>query len=316
MPLRSPIFLGKSRSITALGTRACAAAFLLALQLVGLPRLAFANELDDFQRALRAYEIQNYRLSTELFEALVGGEPVRLQNRALLLESRKYLAASYLFIGRPDKSTQQFERLLRDDPTYQLDPLAFPEEVQEAFLNARQKIEKERAAAEEQKKRALDEAANRKKAERIDDREKIRRVFVLAQTERVEKLHSRWIAAVPFGVGQFQNGDSGWGTFFAVTEGITAAINVLSYFLHGGLKGQKPSDAEQGEAKLAEGVFRYTNQVSFVLLVGLVAGGIIDAQVRYHPFEVTRRKRELPEELRETLKFTIGAGSIGARIGF
>jgi hypothetical protein len=290
--------------------------FLITIVLCGSAGSAFANELDDFQRALKAYESQSYALAATLFDGLVGGEQTRLQNRALVLESRKYLAASYLFIGQKDKASEQFVRLVREDLTYQLDPLAFPEEVQKTFAEARQKVEQERIASEEAKKRAQVEASKRITNATQDDREKLRRVLTLAETDRVELLHSRWIAVVPFGVGQFQNGDPGWGTFFAVSEGITAAVSILSYAFHESLRGQRPAPERLGEARFAESAFFYTNVVSFGLLASLVVAGLIDAQVRYQPFGTKTRKRPLPDDLRNVLKVSIGASGATAIIAF
>lgn len=312
------IFLKRRRRTLLRGTRSwvTAVVFLTTIVLSWSPGSAIANELDDFQRALKAYETQSYGLAATLFEGLVGGEQTRLQNRALVLESRKYLAASYLFVGKKDSASKQFVRLVREDPTYQLDPLAFPEEVQKTFAEARQQVEQERIAAEEAKKQAQAAASKRKTSATLDDREKLRRVLTLAETERVERLHSRWIALVPFGVGQFQNGDPGWGTFFALSEGITAAVNILSYFLHDSLKGQRPAPDMLGEARFAESAFRYSNQVSFTLLAGLVLAGVIDAQVRYQPIEKEIRNKPLPEDLRNVLKVSIEAKAATVQIAF
>ena len=293
-----------------------AAGFVIALAASSMPRLAAANELDAFQQALRAYDGQEYAVSATLLEALVGGEQPRLQNRALVLESRKYLAASYLFLGRRADAAEQFVRLLREDPVYQLDPLAFPDEVQKAFAEARKTLEQERIEVEKQIKRAQSEATLKKKTASQEDRDNLNRLFAIAQTQQVERMHSRWVAMIPFGAGQFQNGDRAWGTFFAVSEGITAAVDIVSYFFHASLKGQNPAVEDLGEARFAESAFRFTNQVSFTLLVTLVIAGIIEAQVDYKPLEITSRPRPLPEELRNVLKFSIETGSMNARFRF
>jgi hypothetical protein len=121
---------------------------------------------------------------------------------------------------------------------------------------------------------------------------------------------------IPFGAGQFQNGDPAWGTFFAVSEGITAAVNIVSYFFHENLRGQHPADNIIGEAKLAEGAFRFTNQVSFTMLAVLVVAGIVEAQIHYKPSEIASRQRPMPEDLTNLLKVSVETGSANARFAF
>jgi hypothetical protein len=287
---------------------------LCVVVICSLPRVAAANELDEFQQALRAYENQDYALASSLFEALVGGDQARVQNRALRLESRKYLAASYLFVGRPAEAAEQFGKLLSEDSSYQLDPLSFPEDVQKSFADAREKHERERAVIELEKKRAEKEENKKKISETETDRRKMARLITIAQTERVEKRNSRWIGLVPFGAGQFQNGDSAWGTFFAISEGLTGAASIVCYFFHESLRGQNPQDLS--EARFAEGAFRYTNQVSLVLLATLVVAGIVDAQLRYKPLESETRIRPLPDDLREFTKPAVKTSDLGLRLRF
>jgi tetratricopeptide (TPR) repeat protein len=319
MMVKPPFFLGTSPVVGTRIRHALGALCLIVFVLNGLPGLARANELDDFHQALRAYEEQNYSLATSLFEALVGGDQAKLQNRALLLESRKYLAASYLFLGLREKAVEQFERLLLDDPSYQLDPLAFPEEVQKTFSEVRsnfEQVEKVQRTKEEKKTRAEKVTIKKKEDSSRFDRNKIQRVMSIAETERVERLHSRWIALIPFGVGQFQNGDRGWGTFFVISEGLAAAVNIASYFLHQGLKGKVPNSDELGKARFLENAFCYTNWGSLALLGGLAVGGIIDAEVRFRPDDVETRKRVLPEDLRNILKVSVGVSGVAASVNF
>jgi tetratricopeptide (TPR) repeat protein len=177
-----------------------------------------ADELSDFESARRNYEKQNYAKAAKGLESLVGGVVPRAQNPVVRLESRKYLGATYLFLGKKDAAREQFRLLLGEDPDYDIDPVAFPEAVVQTF----QEVQKE-AAAERARKTALEEA--RQKRERADELEglisqqqRIQILEELAATETVEKVNSRWIAALPFGIGQFQNEDRPLGIMFAVTE--------------------------------------------------------------------------------------------------
>lgn len=283
----------------------------LALLLPAAP--ARANELDDFQQARQLYEAQQYDDAAFAFEELIGGEVSHLRNRALLLESRKYLGVCYLFLGRREQAEQQFELLLRDDHTYQLDPVAFPEEVQTVFVAVRKRMERE--SLKEARQRERDEQQARKEAadKLIEEREDLLRLVELAETERVERNNSRWIALLPFGVGQFQNGHNNLGTFLAVSEALLVALNITSYFLHQSLEGQQPEPDRLGEARFAEKTFRITNQVTLGVVALLCVGGIVDAQIRFKPIWTRQRRRKIPDDLRDTLQ--LGSAGQSAAIG-
>jgi hypothetical protein len=281
------------------------------LVLVALARPAAANELDDFQQAREAYESQDYALAAELLEALVGGEVPKLRNRALLLESRKYLAASYLFLGRRADAEKELERLLLEEPSYELDPLAFPQEVQKVFSNVYQRLEKQRRESEKKRRHAEQEARKREAQRVLGERKRMLRLLELAETERIERVNSRWIALIPFGVGQFQNGHTGLGTFFAISESLMGALNIASFFLHQHLEGQQPSADDLGEARFAEKSFRITNQVTLGAFAVLAIGGIIDAQIRFKSTWTEKRRRKIPDHLRDALRIGPDEASIG-----
>ena len=290
----------------------CAAACVVALA----PSLAAANDFEEFEAARTAYEDHDYAKAVELFDSLVGDAEPRLQNRSLVLESRKYLGTSYLFLGKLDLAEREFERLLRMDPAYVLDPLGFPEEVQRLFSQVKTRLEADRVAAEAA--RILEEERLRnEKAERARlENERWLRLSHLAQTEQVTEIRSRWLAMVPFGVGQFQNGHSGLGLVLAVSEVSLLAIATTTYFLHDDLRGQKPSDAQIDDARVAESALRYTNQISLGLLAVVAVTGIIDAQLRFAGTRHYERKRPLPPDLYGGPQLSLGPGGAGMALRF
>lgn len=275
---------------------------------------ALANDFDDFQRARQAYEQNNFEQAATRFRKLVGPEVPRLQDRSLVLESLKYLGASYLFLGKPDQAYQQFERLLRLDLTYVLDPLAFPEEVQSAFRRVKQRLEADalnraRAEAERRDRRLAEQQRLRQRSA-----ERTAQLLTLAKTERVVERHSRWTALLPFGVGQFQNGHDGLGLVLAVSQVSLLAASVTTFLLHDSLRGSSPEDVQS--AIFAERAYRYTNRVSFGLFVVAAVGGIIDAQLRYRPSRRYERQRDLPAHLLEPPSTEVSVGLTGLRVAF
>ncbi len=302
--------------LPASGLRQCVLLGALAFWLVAWATPVFANDFDEFETARSAYDAQDYARAVQLFEALVAGDAPRLSNRSLLLESQKYLGASHLFLGQLDRAERDFERLLRMDPSYVLDPLGFPEEVQGLFARVKTRLDAERKAAEQARKR--EEARVLRAAEERASRERDRwqRLSALAQVEHVNELRSRWVALVPFGIGQMQNGHDGLGLVLAVSEGALLAISITSYLLHEDLRGQQPATNKVAEAQRAESAFRYTNQISFGLFAALAVTGVLDAELRFLGTRSYDRKRPLPADLYGGPELSVGPASASVRLRF
>lgn len=275
---------------------------------------ARANDFDDFQEALQAYQAQDFERASRLFEALAGGDVPGTTDRPLLVESRKYLAACLMFMGREADAEATFARLLRDEPGYQLDPLAFPEDVVRLFARVRERIERERQEAAVAEARAREQARLEELQRQIEQRARAERLMSLARTERVEEVRSRWVAMVPFGVGQFQNDDAGLGLVLAVTQGLLVGTSITTYVLHENLRGQEPIPEELSDAEFAEKALRLTNQISLGLFGALAITGIVDAQLRFKKSRSYDRPRKLPEDLNRTLELGVGPGSLTLRL--
>jgi len=255
-----------------------------------------ADELSDFESARRNYDKQNYAKAARGLESLVGGAVPRATNPVVRLESRKYLGATYLFLGKKEAAREQFRSLLEEDPEYDIDPVAFPEAVVQTF----QEVQKE-VAAERARKDALE--AVRRKRERSDEveelirqQERIRALEELAAVETVEKVNSRWIAALPFGIGQFQNEDRPLGIMFAVTESAFLVASIATFIGHNSLRDENPAPSEIERARRVERALRIGNWVSVGAFLSFAVAGVIEAEVRFKPVIRTTRKRELPED--------------------
>jgi tetratricopeptide (TPR) repeat protein len=276
-------------------------------------QVARANDFEDFEAARSAYESADYAVAAQRFEKLGGGDTPRLTNRSLLLEAKKYLGASYLFLGKLKLAEAELERLLRLDAQYILDPLAFPEEVQRLFSRVKARLDSERRVAEEEQRREQDRLS-RKEIERIEgEQQRWARLTALAQEERVLQQRSRWIALMPFGIGQVQNGHASLGAVLAVSEVSLLLVSLVSWGVHENLRGQSPGANERDEYNLTERVSRYTNQVSLGLFGVIAITGIIDAQVRFEGDSARTRKRVLPGDLRDPPRLTLGPTGLKLR---
>lgn len=266
-----------------------------------------ANDFDDFQAARTAYEAADYPLARERFEALVGGDVSRLENRSLTLESHKYLAATYLFLRETPRAEKQFERLLTLDQKYVLDPIAFPHDVQVAFERVRTRLAEARAEKAKAEAASAQGAREAKLAQRAEQQRRIDQLRRLASTERVEQRRSRLVATVPFGVGQFQNDDDGLGIFFAVAGGTLLVANVSMYFVRESLI-QSDENVES-----TANVLHYGTNISAGLLAAVAVIGIIDAQLRFKPTRSFDRRRKLPGPLQEGFDFGLSPAGVELR---
>lgn len=277
---------------------------LLWLAALALPAGARANDFDQFQNARVAYESLNYALAVDLFQGLLATTAAN-DRRPVVIESRKYLAAAYLFLGRKPDAEAQFELLLRAAPDYVLDPVAFPDEVVRTFAALKVRMERERLSAEQERARAVAAQQGKQQLAVKEQEARLQRLIQLASSQRVEQRRSRWLAIVPFGLGQFQNGHDDLGLVLAVSEGTLLATSIVSFFVHDSLRNQKPVGSARDDARLAEAAFRYTNQISLGLFAIIAVTGVIDAEVRFVPSRSFDRPRPLPDDLKQ-LQLSVG----------
>ncbi|MDH5675494.1 MAG: hypothetical protein OEZ06_25450 [Myxococcales bacterium] len=284
----------------------------LLLLLLGPPRQARADSFDSFQSARAAYEALNYELSVELFGSILEGVKDD-DRRPVVIESRKYLGASYLFVGKPEAARSQFERLLEAVPDYVLDPLAFPDEVQRAFADTRAALQAARLQAAQQREKEAATAQAESARERREHNRKMSALLALARTERVEERRSRWIAALPFGLGQFHNGHDGLGLTLAVSQTLLLGTGIATYVSHEQIP-RNPREDERSEARTYGTVLRWTNNISLGLFAAIALTGIVDAQLRFRPIRSFERERRLPTDL-DGLELSLDLHPGGATIG-
>ncbi len=256
-----------------------------------------ADELSDFESARRSYDKQSYTKAARGLESLVGGVVPRAVNPVVRLEARKYLGATYLFLGKKDAAREQFRLLLEEDPEYDIDPVAFPEAVVETF----QEVQKG-AAVERARKEALEAARQkRERSEEVEElirqQQRIEALEKLASEQTIEKVNSRWIAAIPFGAGQFQNENRKLGIMFATTESAFLAATIATFIGHNSLRDENPGPGEIERARRVEKALRIGNWVSVGAFLSFAIAGVVEAEVRFKPVIQTSRRRELPKDI-------------------
>ena len=142
-----------------------------------------------------------------------------------------YLGAVLAAEDKKDEAGKIFEALLVAKPDYEPDPLRVSTEALDAFFDVRARLRARLASIRADQARVEQEARERVEAERQREAARVAMLEKLASEEIVRQRASRWIALLPFGVGQFQNGQDALGGLLLATEaalvvgsGISAGI--------------------------------------------------------------------------------------------
>lgn len=259
--------------------------------------VARADVLADFDAASVAYREQRYPAAASAFEAIIATAANNPTDQAIALEARKYLAACYLFLQRPADADRQFERLLEADPGYRVDPAVFPSEFVERFEAVRRRIEGARIAELESELEGANAEIVRQRETLDLDLRRYRELYDFASTSLVVRRNSRLVAALPFGIGQFQNGARRRGRWFAVTEGLALAGYIGGYVWRRVIEGKVPAPGEQSRWErqiLSSLVLNWTSGLSFLTIA---VAGVVEAEANFVPTMETRRSRPVPEPL-------------------
>jgi tetratricopeptide (TPR) repeat protein len=295
--------------------RAFGAAAVVVPVLLG-PGAARADERTDIEKAYSAYVGHNYEEAEARLRALLDAKAGALKDPDNVADARMYLGAVLVAEGKKDQAAALFEALLVDKPEYEADPLRVSTQAIDAFLDVRARMRsvlsnlKAERVRKEQEVRAKEEAERQKAAARLAVLEK------LAGEEVVRTKHSRWIALLPFGVGQFQNGQTALGVgllageaLLAAGSGIAAGITIYdANAAHDALQSHIPTaDTYNGYAQTAA----YVSNGLTVGFVVVALAGNIQAQIAFVPESVAEvRKRPVPSA---SVAPILGAGGVGLR---
>ena len=262
---------------------------LLALAIGGVSSSARADEASDFEKGRKLYVDGKHLEAVDYFAKAIDGATPTLKEPSFVNRGRMIRGASDMYLGKKADAIAQFEEILRSDPKFAPDPLAFPPGVLDEFKRTHDRLEKEAAAKLAGDKQAKEIAALRLELGKLIARYEALKAY--AREERVVTTHSRVIASLPFGVGQFQNGENALGVVFATTEAIAFTAATISWTIHESIP-RNPSDLEK--ARSVEISSRFVNIISVGAFVALAIGGVIQAHIAYVPDSYETRQRPLP----------------------
>jgi tetratricopeptide (TPR) repeat protein len=259
----------------------------------------------DVEKARAAYLARNYAEAEDRLRPLVDPK-TGLKELALLSQARMYLGAVLLAQGKRDPAVEVFEKMILEDPTFEPDPLSFPGDVINTFFDVRAQLqEKIRQAAEAS---ARLEAERRAKAaeERRKQEAWLAKVKQLATEEKITVRNNRLVAFLPFGAGQFQNGDPVLGWTFLVTEAVLVAGTAITVPMYAYHRGRAEDLASANDSRTAQQYQDRADNIRTVNLsfVGAFAAiaitGVVQANLAFVPEKVETKTRELPPLARIT----------------
>jgi len=251
-------------------------------------------------RGMALYESGQYEecasTLTQWLKAKDAAGPAQLEQ---VDQAKIYLGACLIASAHVQQADRVFGDALRGNPQMRApDSLTFPQTVVDRFLRVREQFLTDIRRDEQSRIRDAEQHAKEQDAKtkrEIDVREQLR---AMARQETIVERNRRWLATVPFGVGQFQNGDTAAGWAFLTAEVVLAGTCITAVVLdeHLANKSREPGiNPAELRAKRLE-AYRIILLSSWGFL-GVAVGGIVHAHWRFVPERRTIRMRPLPADL-------------------
>ena len=290
--------------------------------------IARADEAQEFEGAKTRFEVSEYAEAARRFDSLLdpskpvcakgptdGTASCRITDAELVERARALLGATWVALGHGHEADAQFEAILRANPTYVPNPAVLPAVVIDRFIEVKTRLAPEldrifRASAE--KEREHERAMLRA---REAERKWLGELERMASEERVTVQNSRAVALLPFGIGQFQNGDARLGWALCVGQLLSGAASIASAVV----QNHAVASAFTPHVDLVRlgdrvSIAHAVNVVSFTTFAALAVGGVIQAEVAFVPERSTVRTRPIPPPP-STLVPTVSAGADGLGFG-
>ncbi len=263
--------------------------------------IALAQGRVDIDKARASYLARNYTEAESRLRALVNPQ-TGAKELSLLSQARMYLSAVLLAQSQREAAVELFESMILADPQFEPDPLSFPGDVINTFFDVRGQLQEkirqsaQNAARFEAERRARAEAVLRKEAMWLA------KVKQMAGEETITVRHSRLLAWLPFGAGQFQNGDRLLGWTFLASEAVCMLGTGITVPMF--LDARAHADDESRAGDLERKAQLYQDRAATVravnlsfagALAALAITGVVQANLAYSPEVVERKKRPLPE---------------------
>jgi len=266
---------------------------------------ALLSDEAELTRVAGLYESGKYReCSTEIERLLDPTGHTLLRQPAIVESARVYWAACLLGVGESEAADAPLRAAIHENPQMKPpDSLVFPQPVIERFLKVRDSLINEIRAAEQARIRQAQADARLRQQSLERDRNRMLALEKLAEQETIVIRNRRWLAALPFGVGQFQNRETGLGATLLVSEVLLGAASLTAVIVQGKLATQADELIRAGgtvddeRLQQSQRAWGTVKTVSFWAFVAVAAGGIAHAQLEFVPEFREYQRRPLPPGL-------------------
>jgi len=273
-------------------------------------RTAFADARAELEKARASFLARNWSDAEERLRALLDPRTGTLKERPLISQARMYLGATLLSLGKKEEAKETFEKLVLDDPTFDPDPLSFPSEAINTFIDVRSSLLEQIKTASQNAARLAEERRAREEAEREAQRIWLERVKAQAAEEKITVRNSRIVASLPFGAGQFQNGQPLLGGVLLGAQAVAVGGTIVTYAMYRYARERENAElsgtdrlAPQWHQRAED--LRIANLGFAIGLVGTAALGIVQAHVAFVPERAEKKPRPLPPVPRVGLAPTV-----------
>ena len=261
---------------------------------------AWAGVPEDLKRARENYEYGDFKSSAEMAARAADNSAATEKEQ---IEAYRLLALASHNLGRREHARDAFVRLLFLEPDYKLDPFFVPPPIVAFFEEV--KTEKEPALAQiRERKRLIREQERLRQEDRkrlLAEEEKRRgeregqQKQAAAVVLRTVEQRQKWITFLPFGAGQFQNGNANAGTMLAIFQGTLAIGSAASFGLIEALRDDGTGRFSSNNLPIAEriNVVKWSTAILFYALWGY---GIWDALSAFQPEVVTEAVQPAPAQ--------------------
>lgn len=277
-------------------------------------RLSDAAELD---RAVAMYLAGDYAACSEHLGGLLAPTAERpFQDPFLRERGRLYHATCLLFEDEKEAAREPLRDALRDNPLMSApDSLTFPPPLVSLFLEVRDEMQQLIKREEENQLNLLREEAAEARRRSEERRKRLEELERLAAEETVILENPRWLMHVPFGVGQFQNGNETLGWTFLIGESVLAATALGSGIIL--LDQYRQAARQEPDRPLRHDDLNRNTRVAYGTMTvaswGLLAvtvAGILEANLSYVPERKETRERTLPRHLQAGREEAAAAPSV------
>lgn len=237
------------------------------------------------ERARSFYQSGTYDACAEAYGELFEQVGDSNAPASALEQARVHFAACLLALGQDQQADQQLREAMKANPLMASpDPVVFPARVRDLFFQVKADFLEEIRKAQEEHLRQAREEERARQERALEEQRRVQRLEELASREVLVRKNHRWVAAIPFGVGQYQNGNNALGTVFLISETLLLGATVVAVSRQLSFHAQAAGGRNVQDPQAFNDAIDTAHQIElwagggFFLLAGL---GILEAQLSF-----------------------------------